>query len=139
MTRVYFAHPVSSYGRQAEQDALLLLQDSFPGARIIDPNTGEHQARGRKNFSYFEKLVQSCDTVAYLPFPDGKIGAGIAGECQALLAVKPDAVFHEIDLMRGRCSEVGELDRTRLLARHATAAKNDKQLFGDRQDTLRRG
>lgn len=90
---VYFAHPVNSYDTSlesaVEQLAVLVI-----GCDIESPNKPHHQEaykrwkeRTKKSrdvhnaMSYFFKVVQpGCDGCVALPFLDGKMGLGVAGE-----------------------------------------------------------
>lgn len=85
MKTVYYAHPMSSYGTQTEIGDMSTLQARFD--TVINPNTPELQqaARqqkkaGRPAMQPFLDAVRNVDAVAYRPFPNGKIGAGIANE-----------------------------------------------------------
>ncbi len=90
---LYFAHPVNTYGTQLEQDMLSLIATCFPEMEIENPNQPQHQkgyAEWKERLKdtpsqgmnyFFDAVLPNCDagTVA-LPFLDGKIGAGVAGE-----------------------------------------------------------
>ncbi len=91
---LYFAHPVNTYNTDCEVQMLSLIQLYFPHYVIENPNQPHHQEGykkwkkenenipGKSGMSYFFDIVlPACDagTIA-LPFLDGKIGAGVAGE-----------------------------------------------------------
>lgn len=128
--RIYFAHPMSSYGTDVEDVAMGIIAKTFPDAEIVNPNQAMHQNNGKGRFAYFEALVQSCDGIVYLAFPDGKIGAGIAGECKALLTSSPNGSIYEIDILRGDCVSVAALDYARVLDKYATAERNRRAPYG---------
>jgi hypothetical protein len=90
---LYFAHPVNTYNTQLEQDMLALIATCFPEMIIENPNQPQHQA-GYKEWKerckdtpsqgmnyFFDAVLPDCEagTVA-LPFLDGRLGAGVAGE-----------------------------------------------------------
>lgn len=78
-TRIYFAHPINTYNTIIEDYFLEFF--SNPDIEIINPNNSIHQ-EGYKKFgmNYFKELVQSCDKLYALGFPDNSIGAGVAKE-----------------------------------------------------------
>lgn len=87
MTTVYYAHPMSWYNSEAETADIRLLERRFD--KIINPGSGSVKAAlgiaqaGHPEFdtmSFFMKLVQSADAVAFRPFSDGKLGAGVGRE-----------------------------------------------------------
>ena len=95
--KVYFAHPISSYGTDQEKKIIAGLQGM--GLTIVNPNDQEHQDRVReiqnqyadRNESsrivmeYFVKVCSACDGCVLLPFPDRSLGAGIVKEVQSFL------------------------------------------------------
>ena len=78
-TRIYFAHPINTYGTILED--YFLEYFSRDHLEIVNPNQPIHQ-EGYKKFGmdYFKNLVQSCDKLYAIGFPDNTIGAGIAKE-----------------------------------------------------------
>jgi hypothetical protein len=107
--KVYFAHPVSTYNTILEKMVIAHLERQ--GAHLlINPNTPEHQ-EGYKNegMEYFKKIIEACDYVYVLPFPDDfSIGAGIAKEINWALEkgikvvyLKPRFEHEEIFFLRG--------------------------------------
>ena len=78
-TKIYFAHPVSTYGTILED--YFLERFSLNHLEIINPNQSIHQEGYRQEgMDYFKKLVQSCDKLYAIGFSDNNIGAGIAKE-----------------------------------------------------------
>lgn len=90
---LYFAHPVNTYDTQLEQDMLALIAMCFPEMTIENPNQPQHQ-KGYSEWKerlkntpsqgmnyFFDAVLPDCEagTVA-LPFLDGRLGAGVAGE-----------------------------------------------------------
>ena len=78
-TRIYFAHPVNTYGTILED--YFLEYFSNPDLEIVNPNSDIHQ-EGYKKFGmeYFKELVESCDKLYAIGFSDNSIGAGVAKE-----------------------------------------------------------
>lgn len=91
---IYFAHPVNSYGTAIETAVEMLIRVALPGYRIESPNQKFHQeayeamqketAQNRdihNAMQYFFKVVQPmCVGTVAMPFLDGKMGLGVAGE-----------------------------------------------------------
>lgn len=94
MKSVYYAHPMSTYGTRIEAEDLALLGARF--ASVINPATPAFQqavkrqkACGLPTMAPFLDAIRAASAVAYRPFPDGKIGAGIASEVlEAILGGK---------------------------------------------------
>ncbi len=95
MTKLYFAHPVSTYGTADEAQMIAALAQG--GFDVVNPSGKAHQdkvleLRGKFNdvaiasreiMVYFVEVCNSCDACAALPFPDGKLGAGVVKEMQS--------------------------------------------------------
>lgn len=81
---VYFAHPMSTYGKAEERRAIATLEAE--GLEVVNPNLPVHQRTCGKDIAKWEALAASCDAVAVLPFPDGSVGAGIVAEVAAARA-----------------------------------------------------
>lgn len=78
-TRIYFAHPINTYGTILED--YFLEYFSRDHLEIVNPNQPIHQEGYEKEgMEYFKRLVQSCDKLYAIGFPDNTIGAGIAKE-----------------------------------------------------------
>ena len=88
MTTVYYAHPMSWYGTDAEKADLQLLRLNYD--HVINPSSEEIKqalehyikAHGHANImQFFADIVHhQADVVAFRPFSDGRIGAGVARE-----------------------------------------------------------
>lgn len=88
MTTVYYAHPMSWYGTDNEQADLQLLRLNYD--KVINPSSEEIKtqlehyikAYGRANImQFFAELIRDrADVVAFRPFADGRLGAGVARE-----------------------------------------------------------
>lgn len=90
--KIYFGHPINTYGSTLEQELIEKISLRFPYFCIENPNQKHHQ-EGYRHFkettgngmSYFYKIVlPSCRAGIFLPFRDGKWGAGVFGEALAL-------------------------------------------------------
>lgn len=77
--KIYFAHPVSEYGTPFQAAVLKELASSWH--QVESPDAPHHQEGYRQHgMAYFEGVIAGCDALAYLRFPDGTIGAGVAKE-----------------------------------------------------------
>lgn len=92
MKRLYFAHPINSYGTPLEQALLAVLAVAFSGYDIVNPADHEAVVQTMKAkdpkvnvMPYFLQLALSCDELVVLPFPDGKWGAGVFDEAGVFL------------------------------------------------------
>jgi len=77
--KCYYAHPINTYSTQQEVKDIALLE-SF-GLEVVNPAL--FLGFGG-NMDSFVSLVQSCDCLAFRSFQDGKIGAGVAAEIDAM-------------------------------------------------------
>jgi hypothetical protein len=86
-TKVYFAHPMSHYNSSLEKDCLRVIQEMLPNVEIVNPNRPEYQDGYLKegSFNYFLRIVQSCDAIAFVPYEDGEVGAGVFNELMTML------------------------------------------------------
>ena len=77
--KLYFAHPVTDYDTPFEALCRCALAAQFPD--VLDPNGPEHDAAYRaEGWPYFDRLVETCQAVAFTRMPDGRISAGVAKE-----------------------------------------------------------
>ena len=82
--RVYLAHPISDYGTERQARALALMRSE--GWEIENPDLPHHaRAYEKHGMQYFTEVVEDCDGLAFLRFPDGSIGAGVAKEIETAL------------------------------------------------------
>ena len=80
--RVYYAHAMGYYGSPREAQVQALLHSL--GCEVVCPNAPEHE-RGFQAFGmgYFDvEFLPRIDVIAYEPYDDGMIGAGVAYELQ---------------------------------------------------------
>jgi len=90
--KLYFGHPINIYDTDVEVRLLRKISEAFPEWDIENPNQ-KHHADGYehwkkttgKGMDYFFKVVlPSCHGGIFLPFRDGKWGAGVFGEAKYL-------------------------------------------------------
>ena len=93
---VYFAHPMSHYDTDLEDDCEHFIRQAFGeycesgklDITLVNPNhifVQRHIDRLKEEgvedyFDYFREMVKSCDIVVMTTFLDGKIGTGVAEE-----------------------------------------------------------
>lgn len=92
--KVYYAHPMSWYDTFAETEDVVALEEA--GHEVLNPNDQFYsdqvtklrkQGKGHMVMEPFMLAVKSCDAVAYRPFKDGRVGAGVAKEVLEGLAL----------------------------------------------------
>jgi hypothetical protein len=101
MTKLYFAHPMSSYG--SEDETQIVATMTAQGFEVVNPADAAHVAASRKIFSdvlretgqkdkasstvmdYFISVAAACDACVFQTFPDGSVSAGVAKEVQGFL------------------------------------------------------
>lgn len=90
----YFAHAVNAYNTPLEQAAIKLIEKTFPGDTIENPNQPHHQEgytkwaqrqresdTAHRGMSYFyDEVLPQCEGTVAMPFLDGRMGLGVAGE-----------------------------------------------------------
>ncbi len=84
LPRVYFAHPITAYCSAEEACALARLKSE--GLDVTNPSDRHHQDACGSDMVRWAALAGSCDGVAFMPFPDGAIGAGVVKEVNTLWA-----------------------------------------------------
>lgn len=99
-TKLYFAHPISSYGTPEEAQIIKALQDL--GFKVINPNDQIHQdkvkslqaefnteaapkAASPHIMKYFVEVCDNTQACAILSFPNDKFGAGTVKEAQSFI------------------------------------------------------
>jgi len=89
---IYFGHPVNTYDKELEEFLLNVIKENFPKYQIENPNQECHKEGYKrvakitgKGMDYFYKeVLPLCDAGIFLPFRDGKWGAGVYGEARKL-------------------------------------------------------
>lgn len=83
--KIYFAHPITDYGKQREGNVLTWLEAD--GWEVENPNQPHHQVGyDQGGMEYFQRLASECDALVFTRFPDGSIGAGVGKEIDAAQA-----------------------------------------------------
>lgn len=93
MESLYFAHPINVYNTPLEQKLISIISSNFPDCKIENPNQPHHQEnyrtwrkeKGKGMLYYFQEVLPKLDAGIALPFPDGMLGAGVAGEINFFL------------------------------------------------------
>ena len=130
---LYFAHPVNVFSTALEEEMRALIASTFPGIKIENPNTQEHQAgyerwkkktahnpEGHKGMGYYyEEILPHLGSAVAMPFLDGKWGSGVAGEVR----------FYINRCMPVWCIDVPQLNRIHLLSK-------EEKLFLTTKDSL---
>ena len=77
---IYFARPTALYDSPSDIRGYAVLLSA--GYQIVDPNSPLHQLGYRASgMSWFLSLIEDeADALAYMTYPDGSIGAGVARE-----------------------------------------------------------
>ena len=114
--KLYFGHPMNTYDTPLETRLLTVIKKAFPGWGIENPNQEHHQQGCRESMAatgnpmryFFETVLPDCDAGIFLPFRDGKWGAGIFGEAMVLLdqecpiwRITPDEVITKLPCLDG--------------------------------------
>lgn len=126
---LYFAHPIDIYGTALESDLIDKIENSFPEYSVENPakkHHGDNYMFWRNNtgngMAYFTELLK-CGKIAgevFLPFEDGKIGAGVAKEIKRVQGLGKK--IWEID-RGGIITPVKNLDDSRILSVEDTRAR----------------
>lgn len=130
--RLYYAHPVSLYGSDTE--ARIVASLTSRGFDVENPGSPQHQAAvkslresGKTSedvMAYFLDQCRRCHEVAFSPFPDGKIGAGVVQEVNSfLLTGRPASEISEREGGIVVLSRVTELEPSRVLTVDETRAR----------------
>lgn len=120
--RVYFAHPMSTYGTFSEKLALKAIAKRFKGWKIINPSDEEIVGAVRvlyplAGMDLFDVIVSKADAVVAMPFKDGLHGAGVFSELTAanrarvplyLISAFPDKAISELDYRSVVAASVNE-------------------------------
>lgn len=93
---MYFGHPVNTYNTFFEEELVNVIQKKFPDWQIENPNQQKHQdgyldwkkKTGNGMDYYFKEVLPSVDGGIFLPFADGRFGAGVFGEAQRVWNLK---------------------------------------------------
>lgn len=92
---IYFAHPISTYCEPVEDHALSMLAGA--GRTVVNPSDHAHQDACGSDMNKWAELASSCDAIAFLPFEDGAIGAGVMKEVDTVHAQGKRVFKIEVD------------------------------------------
>lgn len=117
---IYFGHPINTYDTELENRLLERISAVFPRWFIENPNEEYHQdgyqfwkkLNGNGMNYYYKEVLPSCSAGIFLPFRDGKWGAGVFGEAEFLYN-RGYQIF-QIDA-EGKVTKINFLDATRVL------------------------
>ena len=116
--RIYLAHPITDYGTRRQASAIALI--SARGWQVENPDQAHHQrAYEKRGMLHFEEVVEDCDGLAFLRFPDGSIGAGVAKE----IAVALRRGLTVWDASNGELASIGSMMPTPILTVDETRAR----------------
>ncbi len=119
---IYFGHPVNFYNTEKESELIQKIQLEFPGAEIENPNQVKHQ-EGYKRYKgkdgkgngmdyFFKEVLPPMTKGVFLPFEDGKFGAGVFKEANFM--DESGKLIYEISLEG--IIKVMEIDLSRALS-----------------------
>ena len=91
--KIYFGRPINVYGTKLDQKLLAIISKRFSRFEIENPGTpySVNQTRLWKKITgngmnhFFFEMLPKCRTGIFLPFRDGKWGAGIVSEAEFLI------------------------------------------------------
>jgi len=96
--RCYFAHPISDYGGTPRQRVAIQILEAA-GYNVVNPDTPvHHEYYLVQGMPYFIKLIKTCDVLAFLRFPTGELGAGVAHEISAAIALSKPVLDIGLDV-----------------------------------------
>lgn len=118
--KIYFGHPINTYDTELESRLLQRISEVFPGWFIENPNEEYHQDGyqfwkrlcGNGMNYYYKEVLPSCSAGIFLPFRDGKWGAGVFGEAKFLYNRGCD--IFQID-SEGKVIKIDSLDTIKAL------------------------
>lgn len=90
--KIYFGHPINVYGTKLEKELLIKIAKALPDYAIENPGRKHHQKNvrhwikktGNAMNYFFSVVLPKSQAGIFLPFRDGKWGAGIVGEAEFL-------------------------------------------------------
>ena len=126
--RCYLAHPVTDYGGTARQRRAIELIE-LCGMEVVSPDAPHHGVQYlMRGMGYFVELVRECDALAFMRFPDGSVGAGVAREIRTALA--EGMPVYDTDHGMSRVSQmpgsVLSVDETRALIKRLSSSPRDR-------------
>lgn len=90
--KLYFGHPVNTYGTDLEKQLLARIQEIFPSCDVVNPSDESHckeyerwaKEKGNGMNYFLDKVVPSCQGGVFLAFRNGHWGAGVWKEAKVL-------------------------------------------------------
>lgn len=130
--KIYFAHPVNTYGSELERQLMVAIERLLPGAVVENPNQEVHQRgyqttklRTGNGMQYFEEeVLPQCDRCVILAFSEGTLGAGVVKEAQFFLALQQPV--WEIDPYIASLTVIHRIDPKRALTVEQTRERIKK-------------
>ncbi len=131
--RVYFGHPVNLYHTPKEAELEQKINEFFPELNIENPNRKIHgegyqtwkKKTGNGMKYFYNQVLPNVKKGIFLPFEDGKFGAGVFKEAKWLADRGVD--IYEINL-NGEITKIKNLDSIRCLSIEETR----KRVYGDK-------
>ena len=118
--KIYFGHPINTYHTVLESKLIKIIHKEFPNIEIENPADEFHQEncekykkeRGSGMIYFYEEILPKMSAGIFLPFRDGKLGAGVYSEAKFLYNNKTPV--YEISF-KGKIGQIN-LDSSRALS-----------------------
>lgn len=87
--KIYFAHPMSTYGTSTEKKAIAKIKKHFGElAEVLNPSDEQFVAAIKVIYPHtgmcvFDLIAAKADIVVAMPYADGRHGAGVFSEITA--------------------------------------------------------
>jgi hypothetical protein len=129
MTKCYLAHPVTDFGRTVRQ-LLAIAAIRERGWTVENPDTPEHtEAYRQMGMAHFAFVIQDCQALAFLRFPNKAIGAGVGKEIAMALHIGiPVYDVETMERFYAMPAGVLSVEATRGLIESIRAADREKHL-----------
>jgi hypothetical protein len=63
--RVFYSHPMKTYGSPAERRDVSLIAGRFPGCEVVDPSEVKTSPEPGREAEFYMGLVDSCDCLVF--------------------------------------------------------------------------
>ena len=63
--RVFYSHPMKTYGSAAERRDVSLIAARFPGCEVVDPSVLKTSPEPGRETEFYLALVDSCDCLVF--------------------------------------------------------------------------
>jgi hypothetical protein len=83
--RVFYAHPMKTYGTEAESKEKALIESRFVGCEVVDPSTHQAGIEPGRETEHYLRLLDSCDCLVFSRY-FGYITEGVKPEVEHALA-----------------------------------------------------